>query len=50
MTEKSVSYTCPRCGGPLDFIPGQDSVTCEYCGTKYEAKTIEDLFAHKQDM
>jgi len=50
MADKSVSYKCPCCGAPLNFIPGQDKITCEYCGNKYDVKTIEDLFAHKEEM
>lgn len=48
MPDTSVSYTCPNCGGPLDFDPKDQKVVCPYCDTEFEVKTIEDLFAKKQ--
>ena len=36
MAESSVSYKCPKCGAPLSFQPGRDTVSCEYCGTEFE--------------
>ena len=50
MADTSVSYKCPCCGAPLTFIPGQEKVTCEYCGTQYDVKTIEALFAQQEQM
>lgn len=47
--ETSVSYKCPHCGAPLSFLPGHDKVTCEYCGTEYDAASIEEMFAREQD-
>ena len=41
MAETSVSYKCPRCGAPLSFLPGRDTVSCEYCGTEFEIAAIE---------
>lgn len=49
MADTTVSYTCPNCGGPLDFAPGAQKVVCPYCDTEFETKTIEDLFAKKQE-
>ena len=45
MADTSVSYKCPNCSAPLSFLPGHDKVTCEYCGTEFEVKTIEEMFA-----
>ncbi len=49
MADTSVSYTCPNCGGPLDFNPSDQKVQCPYCDTEFDVKTIEDLFAKKQE-
>ena len=46
----SVSYKCPSCGAPLDYAPGQEHVTCEYCGTEFEIKTLETLYHKAQEM
>lgn len=48
MAETSVNYKCPNCCAPLTFLPGHDKVTCEYCGTEFEIKAIEDLYAAKE--
>ena len=45
MADTSVSYKCPNCSAPLSFLPGHDKVTCEYCGTEFEVKTIEEMKA-----
>lgn len=49
MSDTSVSYTCPNCGGPLNFAPGEQKVLCPYCDTEFDVKTIEELFAQKQE-
>ncbi len=49
MADTSVSYTCPNCGAPLSYLPGTDHITCEYCGTTLETKTVEELFAKAQE-
>ena len=49
MAETSVSYKCPRCGAPLSFLPGRDTVSCEYCGTEFEIAAIEAMFAREQE-
>ena len=49
MADTTVSYTCPNCGGPLDFAPGAQKVVCPYCDTEFGTKMIEDLFAKKQE-
>lgn len=48
MAETSVNYQCPNCNAPLTFLPGHDKVTCEYCGTEFEIKAIEELYAAKE--
>lgn len=49
VAETSVSYKCPRCGAPLSFLPGRDTVSCEYCGTEFEIAAIEAMFAREQE-
>lgn len=50
MADTSVSYKCPTCGAPLSFIPGEENVSCEYCGGTFSVQTIEDLFAKEQEL
>src|SRR5437879_12635313 len=33
MPELVESINCPKCGGPLNLVPGEVIVTCPYCGT-----------------
>ncbi|MBR1511307.1 MAG: hypothetical protein IJ625_01455 [Acidaminococcaceae bacterium] len=49
MADTSVSYKCPNCSAPLSFLPGHDKVTCEYCGTEFEIKTIEEMFNKQEE-
>ena len=49
MADTSVSYKCPNCSAPLSFQPGHDKVTCEYCGTEFEVKTIEEMFNKQEE-
>ncbi len=44
MADTSVAYKCPNCGAPLSFLPGHDKVTCEFCGTEFTVKQIEEMF------
>ena len=37
MADTSVSYKCPHCGAPIQFKPEAQTVTCDYCGTKFDA-------------
>ncbi|MBQ5414298.1 MAG: hypothetical protein IIU21_06535, partial [Schwartzia sp.] len=49
MAEKTVSYKCPNCSGPLEFQPGKKTVTCEYCGTELETEVVKKLFDKEQE-
>ncbi len=49
MAETSVSYKCPSCGAPLSFRPGEDHVSCEFCGGSFTVEAIEELFAKEQE-
>ena len=48
MADTSVSYKCLCCGAPLSFRPEAEKVTCEYCGTELEVKTVEEFYAQKE--
>ena len=50
MADTSVSYKCPNCGAPLTFMPGKKTITCEYCGTEFEASAIEEMFKAKREL
>lgn len=50
MADTSVSIQCPNCGAPLAFSPGKAKVVCEYCGTEFDVKAIEELYAKKEEM
>lgn len=49
MAETSVNYKCPNCSAPLSFQPGNEKVSCEYCGNEFEVKTIEEMFQKEQE-
>jgi len=38
-----VTFKCPNCGGPLQFDPGEQMFTCEYCLSKFSEQTLVDL-------
>ena len=46
----TVNYQCPHCSAPLSFIPGNKTVTCEYCGNEFEIAAIEKMFEEQQKM
>jgi len=50
MADTSTSFKCPSCGGPLDYKPGVDNITCDYCGTQFTIKALEDFYAQKEKM
>lgn len=50
MADTSVAYKCLNCEGPLTFIPGKPTVTCEYCGTEFEVAALEKMFAKKEEL
>ena len=42
----SVAYKFPNCGVPLSSLPGRDKVICEFCGTEFTVKQIEEMFTN----
>ena len=49
MAKTTVSYKCPHCTAPLSFQPGKEKISCEYCGTEFEAATLKELFEREQE-
>ncbi|MBR2518974.1 MAG: hypothetical protein IKE46_04215 [Selenomonadaceae bacterium] len=47
MADTSVSYKCPNCGAPLSFMAGKKTVTCQFCGTEFEAGAIDEFYRDK---
>ena len=50
MADTSVSYKCPHCGAPIQFKPEAQTVTCDYCGTKFDVAVLEGLYAKKEQL
>ena len=50
MADTSVSYKCPHCGAPIQFKPEAQTVTCDYCGTKFDVAILEGLYAKKEQL
>lgn len=44
----TVNYKCPNCAGPLKFNPDKQKFSCEYCMSDFDEKTIQDLYAKKE--
>lgn len=36
-------FPCKQCGAKLEFTPGQDALTCPYCGTQNEIKASREV-------
>ncbi len=49
MANTTVSYKCPHCTAPLNFQPGKETISCEYCGTEFETAAIKALFEREQE-
>ena len=45
MASQTNSYQCPACTGPLHFDAKTGRLVCEYCGSAYDVKQIEELYA-----
>ena len=49
MADKITNYKCPGCTGPLHFAGTSGNLECEYCGSSYSVKEIEDLYANADE-
>ena len=50
MAAQVTNYQCPACTGPVHFSPETGKVVCDYCGSVYELKEIEKIYAEKEAM
>jgi len=50
MADTSIAYKCLNCGGPLTFLPGKPTVTCEYCSTEFEVANLEKIYNQQQEL
>ena len=48
MSTQVTNYQCPACTGPVHFSPETGKVECDYCGSTYELKEIEAIYAEKE--
>lgn len=48
MPTQVTNYKCPACTGPLHFAGDSGKLKCEYCGSAYDVKEIEALYADKE--
>ena len=48
MPNETTNYQCPACTGPLRFDSATGKLVCDYCGSTYEVKEVETLYADKQ--
>ena len=49
MATQVTNYQCPNCTGPIHFVGDLGKLECEYCGTKYDVETIEQIYADKEE-
>ncbi|MBQ6835140.1 MAG: hypothetical protein IJO55_12110 [Lachnospiraceae bacterium] len=47
MAAQVTNYQCPACTGPVHFSPETGNVVCDYCGSTFELKEIEAIYAEK---
>ena len=45
MADQVTNYKCPACTGPMIFSAATGKVECEYCGSTYDIKEIENMMA-----
>ena len=48
MANQVVNYKCPTCTGPLEFSGTSGKLECPYCGSSFDVKYIEDLYAQEE--
>lgn len=49
MAEKVTNYQCPACTGPLRFDEEKGKLLCDYCGSEYDVKEIEQYYRKKDE-
>lgn len=48
MATQITNYQCPACTGPLHYAGDSGMLECDYCGSKYSVKEIEELYKEKE--
>lgn len=47
MTKQTTNYQCPSCTGPLHYDGSSGKLQCDYCGSAFSVREIEELYAAK---
>ena len=47
MSSQVTNYQCPACTAPLHFSASTGKLVCDFCGSSYDVKEIEALYAKK---
>ena len=50
MADTSTSFKCPSCGAPLEYAPGAEKITCEYCMSEFTIEALEEFYRRKEEM
>ena len=45
MADKITNFQCPACTGPLHYDGESGRLRCDYCGSLFTVKEIEELYA-----
>ncbi|MBQ9347219.1 MAG: hypothetical protein IJT94_07770 [Oscillibacter sp.] len=48
MPSQVTNYKCPACGGPLHFVGASGRLECDYCGSSFDVKQVEEAMAQKE--
>ena len=49
MPSQVTNFKCPSCTGPLRFDSSTGRMACEYCGSSFSVREIEELYSGKYD-
>jgi len=49
MADQILNHKCPACTGPLRYDGASGMLKCDFCGSSYSVKEIEELYADKED-
>lgn len=47
MSQETVNYQCPACGGPLRFAGESGRLQCDYCDSAFTPQEVEEHYAAK---
>lgn len=49
MATQVTNYQCPACTAPLQYVGERGRLECEFCGSTYSVREIEDLYQEKNE-